>query len=139
MMLRSTASVLFLALLAACTPQRDAKLDAARAYIRETQGRDMEGLRVTINTASSDGRKAVQQPVHGVRYVVNIYEYGDPTRILDRWQKEVDTTLDPDEGKMMRLEIESMYFGRSGASPFIVEAHPVKLGDQEMPPPEGWR
>lgn len=145
-------AVAILALLSACTPERDAKLEAARAYIRETQGEDMKasagGLRVTTNDVTTDGRVAkvrgrvqnkYDETVYGIRYMVTLYEYGDTLRVVDRWQREVDTTLQPGQGSMMRLDVESMYFGRSGASPFTIEAQPIKLGDKEMPPPEGWR
>jgi hypothetical protein len=149
---RYTATMAMLALLAACTPERDAKLEAARAYIRETQGEEMAasagGLRVTTNDLTTDGRVAkvrgrvenrFEEPVYGIRYVVTIYEYGEPLRVVDRWQHEVDTTLQPGQRSMMRLDVESMYFGRRGSSPFTIEAQPVKLGDKEMPLPEGWR
>lgn len=120
--------------------------------LRETTGDDLKagggGLRVTTNDLTTDGRVAkvrgrvenrYAEPVHGIRYVVSIYEYGETLRVVDRWQREVDTTLEPGEGALMRLDVESMYFGRGGASPFTIEAQPVKLGDTEMPSPEGWR
>jgi hypothetical protein len=140
------------ALLCGCATEPDPQIEAIRAYVRETTSDDLKagggGLRVTTNDLTTDGRVAkvrgrvenrYDEPVHGIRYVVSIYEYGETLRVVDRWQREVDTTLEPGERSMMRLDVESMYFGRGGASPFTIEAQPVKLGETEMPPPEGWR
>ena len=37
----------------------------------------------------------------------------------------------------LRLDVQSMYFG-TGPTRFFVRAFPVKLGNQEMPPPPPW-
>jgi len=70
--------------------------------------------------------------------MVVVYDVGPPPRVLDRWQREVDTTIEPGERVMMTLDAESMYFGHAGAR-LGIDAEPVKVGDKEMPPPEGWR
>lgn len=139
------------ALLASCSYEQDAKDERIRSYIREVTGDDLKGpghLQVSTNDVTSDGRVAkvrgtvenkFDQTVYGVRYVVTIYEYGSPPRVVDRWQREVDTTIEPGRRVMMRMDVEGMYFGRQGASPFNIDAQPVKVGDKEMPPPEGWR
>lgn len=139
------------AVLAACATQDDAKIDAIRSYIREVNGDDMKGpghLQVTTNDVTTDGRIAkvrgkvqnkFDETVYGVRYVVTIYHEGTPPRVVDRWQHEVDTTLEPGERSAMSLDVESMYFGSSGRVPFRIDAQPVKLADKDMPPPEGWR
>lgn len=139
-------------LLTGCTAQRDSHAETVRNYVREVTGDDLKagggGLRVaTTNVAGGGGIAKVRgtvsnkfdQTVYGIRYVVSIYRQGDPPRLLDRWQHEVDTTLEPDDVSAMSLEVESMYFSGLGPTPFIIDAQPIKLGDQDMPPPEGWR
>jgi hypothetical protein len=137
--------------LAACATQDDAKVDAIRSYVREVTGDDLKGpgrLRVTTRDVTTDGRIAkvrgrvenkFDEPVYGIRYVVTIYQQGSPPRVVDRWQHEVDTTLEPGQRSAMRLDIESMYFGSQGPVPFNIDAQPVKVGSRDMPPPEGWR
>jgi hypothetical protein len=141
--------VLSVALLSACTQQDDAKIAAARSYVREVTGDDLKGpgrLQVSANGVTTDGRigklrgtvqNKFDETVYGVRYIVTIYRAGNPPRVLDRWQHEVDTTLDPGQRAPMTLDIESMYL--TGSGQFLLDARPVKLGSKEMPPPEGWR
>jgi hypothetical protein len=138
-------------LVPACSHEQAAKDERIRSYIRDVTGDDLKvpgRLLVSTNDVTTDGRIAkvrgtvqnkFDETVHGVRYVVAIYENGSPPRILDRWQHEVSTTIEPGRRVALRLDVESMYFGRLGASPFNIDAQPVKLGDKEMPPPEGWR
>jgi hypothetical protein len=145
------AVVVVAALLAGwgCAAQKDPRTEAIRAYIREVNhdAKPAGHLQVSTTDVASDGRIAkvrgqvqnkFDQPVAGVRYVVTIYSDGAPPKVLDRWQREVDTTIGPGERKGMSLDVESMYFGRSGSTRFRIDAQPVKLGDQDVPPPEGW-
>jgi hypothetical protein len=137
-------------LLSACaTSSNDAEMDRMRAYAREVSGEDREdgGLSVTTTDVTSDGRIAkvrgkvrsrFKETVDGVRYVVTIHENGPTPRVLDRWQRQVDTRIEPGGTIMMRLDVESMYFGRAGTTRFVIEAFPVALGDETIPPPPGW-
>ena len=139
------------ALLSSCAQEKSSSDDAIRAYMREVTGDDLKGsgrLQVSTNDVTTDGSFAkvrglvenrFDDTVHGIRYVVTIYEYGNPPRVLERWQQEVDTSIEPGRRVALRLDVESMYFGRGGTSPFTIDAQPVKLGKKEMPPPEGWR
>lgn len=135
----------------ACAHQDDTKVEAIRSYMREVTGDDLKGpgrLQVTTTSVASGGRMAkvrgtvqnkFDEPVSGIRYVVTIYHQGNPPRVLDRWQYEVDTTLEPGERSALSLDVESMYFGGEGPKPFTIDAQPVKVGSRDMPPPEGWR
>ena len=135
------------ALLGCGASQGDAHRDAVRAYVRETTGDDMRhgGLRISTNSVTTDGRIAkmrglvtnnYEEPVVGVRYVVTIYDdAGDP---LDVWRHEVDTTIAPGDRKMMRLDVESMYWGRTGGTRFEIVPNPVKVGERDVSPPPDW-
>lgn len=147
---RHAAIALLAGLLAACSAEQDAKDARIRAYVHDTTAdlRPPGRLQVTVPEGIvSDGRIAkirgtvqnrYDEPVHGIRYMVLMVEAGDDARVLDSWQREVDTELDPGERRMLRLEAESMYFGRSGGR-YVVVAEPVRVGDKDMPPPPGWR
>ncbi len=147
---RIAAVVALSALLCSCAPQEDPRTAAARSYIREVTGSELPksgGLQISTTDVTTDGRLAkirgmvrnnFSETVHGVRYVVTIYEQGSPPRVVDRWQDEKGTTIDPGERVTFWLEMESMYASATGV-PFNIEAQPVILGDKEMPPPEGWR
>jgi hypothetical protein len=137
------------ALLSGCSEQEDPHSEAIRSYINEANHGAKPAGRLQISTtdvttssqiAKVRGRveNRFDQPVNGIRYVVTIYSTGPPPKVLGRWQREVDTSLDPGEGKAMSLDVESMYFGQSGTTRFRIDAQPVKLGDQDMPLPEGW-
>jgi hypothetical protein len=139
------------AALSACAREEDAKVEAIRSYMREVTGDDLKGpgrLQVTTGDVTTDGRIAkvrgsvknkFDESVYGIRYVVTIYQQGNPPRVLDRWQYEVDTTLEPGERSAMTLDVESMYFGSMGPVPFNIDAQPMKVGSKDMPPPEEWR
>ncbi|MGH7786608.1 MAG: hypothetical protein ACRERC_07060 [Candidatus Binatia bacterium] len=124
-------------------------MERIRAYAREVSGDDLEagGLSVTTTDVTTDGRIAkvrgkvrsrFKETVEGVRYLVTIYEDGATQKVLDRWQRRVDTRIEPGGTIMMRLDVESMYFGRAGRTRFGIEASPAALGDQPVPPPNGW-
>ena len=137
------------ALLFSCAAQEDPRTVAARSYIREVTGSELSKparLRISTNDVTTDGRIAkirgkiendFSETVHGVRYVVTIYEHGSPPRVLDRWQDQKDTTIAPGERVTFWLEVDSMYLSATGV-PMNIEAEPVVLGDKQMPPPEGW-
>lgn len=115
---------------------------------RSAQACEHGQLLVSANDITTDGRVArirgrVENPceekVEGVRYVVVLLAgEGDEVRELDSFQFESDVTLDPHQPRMMRLDLQSMYFG-STPGRFLVAAFPKKIGEREIPPPEGWR
>ena len=139
------------ALLWGCAEQKDTSVEAARSYVREVTGEDSKPAgRLTVSTTDvqSDGRIAkirggvqnkFDKQVEGIRYLVTIYENGPAAKVLDRWQHEADTTIEPGDRAPMRLDVESMYFGASGMGRMTIEAVPVKLAGQPVPPPDGWR
>jgi ankyrin repeat protein len=102
------------------------------------------GLVIQLGDQKTDGRvmkirgkvkNLNAESVHGIRYVVTFY---DPTgsRVLDSVQREVDTTIESEGGILLRLDVESMYL--SGGVRFTVNAFPIKVGDRELSPPDGW-
>jgi len=136
--LAAVAALLLAALLSGCTAQKDAKLEAAHV------GR----LQISTTDLTTDGRIAkirgsvenkFDRQVEGIRYLVTIYENGPAAKVLDRWQREVDTTIEPGERTAMRLDVESVYFATAGHTRFNIQAVPVKLAGQPYPPPDGWR
>ncbi|MEO8603012.1 MAG: hypothetical protein ABI629_10590 [bacterium] len=144
--------LLNLGVLSACAPAapnaQDAQDAAIRDYVKEVTGDDLKigQLRVTVGDVTTDGRYAhmrgtvenrYDQPVDGIRYLIEIFTAGESTKVLDSWQREVTTSLGPGERKRVSLDVTSMYFGSSGA--FDVIATPVKLGGKDMPPPPGWK
>jgi hypothetical protein len=148
---RIAALAVVSALLFSCAAQEDPRTEAARSYVREVTGADLPkptGLQISTTDVTTDGRIAkvrgmvknnFSETVHGVRYVVTIYQQGSPPRVLDRWQQQVDTAIEPGQRVAMRLDVDSMYFGSRGPVPFNIDAQPVAVGDQAVPPPEGWQ
>ena len=122
---------------------------ATPAFVRSVQREETASvLRVTTNDVSTDGRYArfrgtVENtgtgPVEGIRYMVLFLSDSEPPRILDVYQREVDTTLEPGERKGMALDAESSYNGRTGFNPAAILATPVKLGGKDVPPPKEWK
>ena len=147
---RRLAVAVVAVLLWSCAEQKDSSVEAARSYIREVGGEDVKDagrLQVSTTDVQTDGRIAkirggvqntFDQQVEGIRYVVTIYENGPAAKVLDRWQHEADTTIEPGDRAPMRLDVESMYLLASGGR-FTILAVPVKLGGQPVPPPDGWR
>src|SRR5262245_64153528 len=130
---RTALSVTIAALLCGCAAEPDPQIEAIRDYVRETTGDDLKvgggGLRVSSNDVTTDGRIAkvrgrvenrYDEPVYGIRYVVTFFQPGDPPRTVDRWQHEVETSLEPGEAHGMRLDIDSMYV--ASESRFVIEA-----------------
>ena len=148
---RTTVAITAGVALCSCGARVDSRAAEARAYIRDVTG-DHSGtsgrLEISTTGVTTDGRfakirglvkNAYPETIHGVRYVVTIYQEGSPPRVLDRWQEQADTTIDPGQRATMRLDVDSMYFGSLGSRPVNIEAQPVLVGDRPMPPPEGWR
>jgi len=139
------------ALLAGCTIQEDPRTAAARSYVREVTGDDLKGssrLQIQTTGVTTDGRFAkfrgyvrskFDQPVDGVRYLVTLHGDAPDYKVLDRWQREVDTTIEPGERANMNLDVESMYFGSYGIRNVNIDAVPVKVGGNLVPPPPGWK
>jgi hypothetical protein len=134
-----------------CAAQKDTSVEAARPPVRAAGGKDSKRaglLQVSVSDFIIDGRigrirgavaNTFDQPIEGIRYVVTIYESEQPAKILDRWQSETDTTLAPGERVPMRLDVDSASFGTDLKARFTVQATPVKLAGQPVPPPENWR
>jgi hypothetical protein len=105
-----------------------------------------EGLTISTTDLTSDGRFAkirgrvtnpFKEEVDGIRYVVRIETRGDQPRPLDRFEYETSDRLAPGDGAMMRLDVESMYFG--SASQLAIIALPKKLGGRVIPLPAEWK
>ena len=77
------------------------------------------------------------QPVAGVRYVVTVRDKSDPSKILNRYERQVDTAIDPGGQAPVHLDIEGAPFGNKKLR-IAIAATPVMLGDRAMPAPEGW-
>jgi hypothetical protein len=138
--------------LVACASERDPKVTAARDYVKEVTGQTDEDLKansnslvVTVGDVTTDGRIAkirgrvenrYAEPVEGIRYVVEIYAVGDSLRLLGTHQREVDTSLDPGDSRLVVIDAESMYLKEGNR--FRIVATPVKLGGREIPPPPTW-
>jgi hypothetical protein len=122
---------------------------ATPAFLGEVQREENASvLRVTTTDVATDGRYARfrgkventgTERVEGIRYMVLFLSDGTPPRILDIYKREVDTTLDPGERKLMALDAESSYNGRLGFNPAAIVATPVKLGGKDVPPPAEWK
>ncbi len=136
--------------LAACSapaPLPDPRVTAARDYVKEVTGDDLKvgGLKVSVSDVTNDGRtahvrgtvvNAYTVPVAGIRYMVALMP-PDSGRILDIFQRQVDTTLDPGEKKRVTLDVTSTYL--SGLGSFEVVATPVQLDGKPVPPPSDWK
>lgn len=145
------AMIILAAAATSCTPKPDPQVEAIRAYVREVTGDDLKGavgLRIQTTGVTTDGRIAkirgtvenrYDDPVEGIRYVVMVTESGPTRKVLDRYQREVATTIPPHDRVAMSLDVESMYFGQSGPVPFEIDAQPIKVGGKEMPLPLGWK
>jgi hypothetical protein len=138
-----------MAVLSACVSWRKDEPVATPAFVSAVQGEETASvLRVTTNDVSTDGRYArfrgnventSAQRVEGIRYMVFFLSDSDPPRVLDTYQHEVDTVIEPGEHKGMALDAESSYNGRTGFNPAAILATPVKLGGQDIPPPKQWK
>lgn len=122
---------------------------ATPAFIRMVQDEEIASpLRVTTTDIAGDGRtmrirgmveNTASARVEGIRYLVLFLSDGQPPRVLDTYQREVDTTLDPGERKGVALDAESDYNARVGFNPAAIIATPVRLGGQPVPPPAQWK
>ena len=149
--MRSTVVVLALGLMAvSCASEPDPRIASARDYITEVTGDDLKngngGLQITTTDVTSDGRYArfrgtvtnhFDQRVEGVRYVVTIV--GDNGKPLDTMQYEFETDIEPGRSRALKLDVESMYLGRTGRVPIMIDAAPVRVGGKDVPPPQGWK
>jgi hypothetical protein len=95
---------------------------------------------------TSDGRfakvrgrvtNARSEEVDGIRYIVRVETRGDDPRTLDQFQFETGDRLAPGGDTMMRLDVESMYFGT--ANQLSIIALPKKLGGRPVTVPEDWQ
>ena len=145
---RMVAVATVAALLWSCAAQKDTSVAAARSHVGGKDAKHAGRLQVSTSDFSSDGhiakiRGAVantfDQQVEGIRYVVTIFGKEPSEKLLDRWQSETDTTVEPGERVPMRLDVDSKYFGAELKARFTVQATPVKLAGQAVPPPDGWR
>lgn len=105
-----------------------------------------DGLSISTTDLTSDGRFAkvrgrVTNPhaeaVEGIRYLVRVETRGENPRTLDRFQFDTSERLPPGKETMMRVDVESMYFGTSSQMSII--ALPKKLGDRPVALPDDWK
>ena len=127
-------------------PPPDPRIEAAREYAREVTGDDLKssmgGLLVTIDSASVDGRylriagrvaNRYPEKVEGIHYLVQMIVPGNPPRVADTICREVGTTLDAGEDRILRMEIENPIHA-TGPGFVDIEATPVSLGGKAMEP-----
>jgi len=122
---------------------------ATPAFIQAVQREETASvLRVTTTDIAGDGRtmrirgtveNIGRERVDGIRYLVLFLSDGQPPRILDTYQREVDTALDPGERKGVALDAESDYNARVGFNPAAIIATPVRLGARPVAPPAEWK
>ena len=139
-------SIVVLALLAGCASQPDPQVDATRQPASDVD-RGQDGLEVTISSAVSDGRylrfagkvkNHSSLHVKGIRYTLQILVPGEPPRVAETFRRQVGTTLEAGEDKIRRLEFEKPIHASAAAWGYKIEAVPVTLGGEEVPPPPGW-
>jgi ankyrin repeat protein len=94
------------------------------------------GLLVEVRSVTTDGRNAkisgrvtnaLREPVHGIRYRVALMG-PDGQRVLDEFEREIRTTVEPGAHSRITLDLQSMYFGASGGGRFVVQAFPIRVG-----------
>jgi hypothetical protein len=122
---------------ASLSEEEQAAYTAGRVLLVQTTGVVTDGRIAKIRGRVQN---LSDKPVEGIRYTVKIVAMnGDPQRVLDTFQEEVDTCVAPSESAAMRLDVESMYFGSAGPVGFQVLATPRRLGGRDVEPPPGWR
>ncbi len=147
-MRRCVPGVALLACCACSAPAPDPRIAAARAYAKVVSGDDLKvgGLKVAVTDVTSDGRTAhfrgkvrndYDQPVAGIRYVVSMMP-PEGGRVLDTYQRQVDTTLDAGETKRVALDVSNTYQS-GGRWSYSISATPVELDSKPFPPPPGWK
>jgi hypothetical protein len=122
---------------------------ATPAFIQTVQREETESvLRVTTTDIAGDGRtmrirgtveNVGRERVEGIRYLVLFMSDGQPPRILDTYQREVDTAIEPGERRGVALDAESDYNARVGFNPAAIIATPVRLGGKPVAPPAEWK
>jgi hypothetical protein len=148
---RAGWSLLAVALLltAGCASRRADEPIATPAFIGQLQQEETASvLRVVTNDVSTDGRYARlrgsventgSERVDGIRYMVFFLSDSEPPRVLDIYQREVDTVVEPGARMGMAIDAESSYNGRTGFNPAAILATPVRLGGKDVPPPKQWK
>jgi len=140
------ACLILMVVLAGCASQPDPQVEAARQAQDELEQRQ-GGLRVTVSSAVMDGRylrlagkveNRFSLGVKGIRYTVRMIVPGDPPRVAETFHREVGTTLDAGDDKILRLEFENPIHASGATMGFEIEAEPVTLGGEEVPLPPGW-
>ncbi len=131
----------------ACTTTPDPRAEVTLDPPNERSGSGSAALTVTVQRAIADGRYVhidgrienhFRDPVQGVRYTIRLISPGAPPRVLDTVYRESGISLDPGEDKVLRIRIENT-IAASSSGLFAIEADPVRLGDQDVPPPRGWK
>lgn len=104
------------------------------------------GLRVIVRRTTVDGTTLrisgtvvnhYDKRVDGVRYTVVMAIPGQPPRIIDTARQTSDLALESGEAKKVKLEIQNPAYA-STTGMFSVDAAPVKLAGNAVPPPPGW-
>lgn len=139
-------AIVLLALLAGCSGQPDPQVEAARQAQDEIERRE-GGLHVTVSSAVMDGRyfriagrvaNRFSLEVKGIRYTVRLIVPGDPPRVAETFHHQVGTTLEAGDDKIMRLEFENPIHASGATMGLDIDAEPVTLGGEDVPPPPGW-
>jgi len=135
--------------LSACATRAPEEKIATPVFLQQVAREETASvLRVRTTDVVTDGqiariRGTVEnigtERVEGIRYLVLFLSDGQPPRILDQYQHEVDTTLDPGARKGVSIDAESSYNGRTGFNPAAIIATPVTLGGKAVPPPAEWK
>jgi hypothetical protein len=147
---RGVAILVVAVIVVSCASEPDPRIEAASTYVKEVTGDGLQhgggGLQIATTDVTSDGRYArfrgtvtnrFDQRVEGIRYVVTIV--GDDGKPLDTLQYEFETDIEPGRSRALKLDVESMYLGRTGRVPIMINAAPVRLGGEDVPPPQGWK
>jgi len=141
------ATYTFAALLLSCHAAPPATPHSVDLNSSPTLGTVADALPLSTTDVRTDGRIAkirgqVRNPyaeeIEGVRYLIEIVSTtGEQPRTLESFHQESSQRIKPGDSTMMRFDLQSMYFGSTGAELSIV-ALPKKLGGHDVAPPSGW-
>lgn len=123
--------------------EQPSKLDPAQIPLAE-----FGQLPVFVTSQMTDGRNLhlrglvanpYPQTVEGVRVLLRMLSGPSAdARELDRAQKVLDSRLASGEQTALRFDVQTMYAGVQGGG-FLLQAFAIKRGDEQLPPPPGWR
>jgi hypothetical protein len=109
---------------------------------------DAGQLQVFTTNLASDGRRMrvrgfvhnpYPQRVDGVRLALRILSHADSSgRELDRFQRVLESPIDPGQDAPVHWDIESGY-GSVDSGSFDLQAFAVRRGGEALRPPPGWQ